>query len=70
MMPEAKDKPKRPKSTKSFPTAPMVLPAGPPLAYPTEYMALKMNTANPRAAAGIGKYIPAQKSHTRVVGAN
>ena len=55
MIPEAKDKPNKPRSTKSFPTAPMVLPAGPPLAYPTEYMALKINTANPRAAAGMGK---------------
>jgi len=70
IIPEAKDNPSNAKRTKSLPSAPIDLPDGPPLTYPIEYMALKIITAKPRAAAGMGKYIPAQKTQTSVDGAN
>jgi hypothetical protein len=69
MIPEANPNPKCPSRHKSFNRAPTILPAGPPLEYPMEYINLAMMSTSPMTADGMGKYIPDTNSMTSVEGA-
>lgn len=63
---EIKANTSEPNIAKSFIITPKNLLFGPPIKYPIAYNNLPRNTARPRDAAAIGKYIPAIKIKTRV----